>query len=78
MLSSAFMRSLAKVSTCTGCSILRRCFGTTILGGLQTAAFIALGRVFDRQSAHSVDRLLNLASKNPHIFSKAALGEAEA
>jgi hypothetical protein len=49
-------------------------FWNTILGGLQTAAFIALGRVFDRQSAHSVDRLLNLASKNPHIFSKAALG----
>src|SRR4051794_38327072 len=46
----------------------------TILGGLQTAGIVVLGRVFDQSSAHNVDRLLSLASKNPTIFSKAALG----
>jgi HEPN superfamily AbiU2-like protein len=48
-------------------------FWNTILGGLQTAAFVALGRVFDPNSMHSVDQLIRLAIDNPQIFSKAAL-----
>lgn len=50
-------------------------FWNTNLGGLQTAAFIALGRVFDQdsKSKHNLDRLLRIAKNNPAIFSKAAL-----
>jgi hypothetical protein len=50
-------------------------FWKTILGGLQTAAFVVLGRVFDKDSAHNVVRLLRLAQDNPQIFSKAALAQ---
>ncbi len=49
-------------------------FWNTSLGALQTAAFIALGRVFDQSSTHNVDRVLRTAQDNPQIFSKAALG----
>jgi hypothetical protein len=49
-------------------------FWNTCLGALQTGAFIALGRVFDQKSPHNLDRLLGIAQKNPHIFSKKALG----
>jgi hypothetical protein len=49
-------------------------FWNTSLGALQTAAFIALGRVFDQKSTHNLDRLLRVAQDNPQIFSKAALG----
>src|SRR5262245_54276954 len=48
-------------------------FWNTVLGGLQTGAFVALGRVFDQTSTHNVDRLIRLAIDNPQIFSKAAL-----
>lgn len=48
-------------------------FWNTILGGLQTAAFVALGRIFDSDSTHNLARLLRLAQDNPQIFSKAAL-----
>jgi hypothetical protein len=44
-----------------------------MLGGLQIAAFVVLGRIFDQDSAHNVRRLLRLAMDNPQIFSKAAL-----
>jgi len=47
-------------------------FWNTILGGLQTAAFVALGRVFDQGSTHNLGKLLRLASDNPQVFSKAA------
>jgi hypothetical protein len=50
-------------------------FSNTILGALQTASFVALGRVFDQDSAHNIDRVLRLAQDNPEIFSKAALGQ---
>jgi hypothetical protein len=50
-------------------------FWNTVLGGLQTAAFVALGRVFDQNSAHNLDRLLKLAQDNPQIFSRAALAQ---
>jgi AbiU2 len=49
-------------------------FWNTSLGALQTAAFIALGRVFDQNSTHNLDRLLRIAQDNPQIFSKGALG----
>jgi hypothetical protein len=47
-------------------------FWNTILGGLQTGAFVVLGRIFDRDSAHNVGRLLRLAQDNLQIFSKPA------
>ncbi len=41
---------------------------------LQANALIVLGRIFDRDSrTHGIKRLLNLATKHPEIFSKAAL-----
>ena len=49
-------------------------FWNTSLGALQTAAFIALGRVFDQNSTHNVDRVLRIAQDNPQMFTKAALG----
>jgi len=49
-------------------------FWNTNLGALQTSAFIVLGRVFDQNSSHNVDRVLKIAQDNPQIFSKAALG----
>jgi len=48
-------------------------FWNTCAGALQTSAFIAVGRVFDQNSAHNVDRVLRIAQKNPQVFSKAAL-----
>jgi hypothetical protein len=50
-------------------------FWNTNLGALQTATFVALGRIFDQDSTHNVDRVLKIAQDNAHIFSKAALGE---
>src|SRR3989304_1813297 len=50
-------------------------FWKTILGALQTAYFIVLGRVFDQKSNHNIDRLLKIAQSNIGIFSKAALAE---
>src|SRR5256885_12181769 len=50
-------------------------FWNTILGGLQTAALIAVGRVFDQQSAHNVHVVLRLARDNRAIFSKVAIGK---
>jgi AbiU2 len=52
-------------------------FWNTVLGGLQAAAFVAMGRVFDQKSTHNVDRLLKLAQDNPQIFSKAALARRQ-
>jgi hypothetical protein len=50
-------------------------FWNTCAGALQTAAFIALGRIFDQNSTHNVDKLLSIAQRNPHIFSKGALSK---
>lgn len=50
-------------------------FWATNIGALQTAFFIVLGRIFDQKSAHNIDKLLNIAQKNPEIFSKASLGK---
>ena len=49
-------------------------FWNTALGALQAASFVALGRIFDQQSAHNVDRVLGVAQRNLQIFSKHALG----
>lgn len=48
-------------------------FWNTALGALQTSTFIDLGRVFDQQSRHNVDRLLKIAQSNMAVFSKDAL-----
>src|SRR5208282_2601524 len=48
-------------------------FWNTSLGALQTAAFVALGRVFDQTSRHNVDVLIRKAQQHPEIFSKTAL-----
>lgn len=49
-------------------------FWNTNLGALQTATFITLGRIFDQDSAHNIDRLIGIAQNNLQIFSKQALG----
>ena len=49
-------------------------FWNTCLAALQTAAFIALGRIFDQDSAHNLDRVLRFAQDSPQMFSRAALG----
>jgi AbiU2 len=48
-------------------------FWNTCLRALQTAHLVALGRVFDQNSPHNVDRLLGVAQRHPEVFSKAAL-----
>src|SRR3990172_5585484 len=49
-------------------------FWNTILGALQTAAFIALGRVFDKDCrAHSLEKLFCVARDNPQLFSRDSL-----
>jgi hypothetical protein len=48
-------------------------FWRTNVGALQTSFFIVLGRVFDQNSNHNIDRLLRVAQDNADIFSKKAL-----
>jgi hypothetical protein len=50
-------------------------FWNTNLGALQTSTFVTLGRMFDQDSPHNVDRVLKIAQDNPRIFSKAGLGD---
>lgn len=49
-------------------------FWNTVLGALQTATFITLGRILDQSSPHNVDRVLKLAQNHPDLFSRRALG----
>jgi hypothetical protein len=49
-------------------------FWNTASGAMQTAAIIAVGRVFDQGSPHNIDRVLKLAQDSPLIFSRASLG----
>jgi AbiU2 len=49
-------------------------FWNTCLTGLQTASFMALGRIFDNESDHNLSKLLRITQDNREIFSKAALG----
>ncbi|MGB8434562.1 MAG: hypothetical protein WCE38_09910 [Burkholderiales bacterium] len=49
-------------------------FWNGVLGGLQTAAFVALGRIFDtRKDTNNAGRLLLYAVDHPGIFSEASL-----
>lgn len=48
-------------------------FWNTTLGALETSTFIAIGRVFDQNSRHNVDRLIKIAQSNMDIFSKESL-----
>src|SRR5208337_4560616 len=48
-------------------------FWNTAPGALQTAAFMALGRVFDHNSPHNLSVLLRMAQEHVEIFSKEAL-----
>ncbi len=45
-------------------------FWNTSLGALQTATFIALGRVFDGTTRHNLNALLKLADQNRQVFTK--------
>jgi hypothetical protein len=54
-------------------------FWRTNLAALQTALFIALGRIFDRDpKSHSLERLLREAAQNQRIFSRTALARRKA
>jgi AbiU2 len=48
-------------------------FWNTNLGALNTSVFIVLGRIFDQNSNHNIDKLLNIAQNNSIIFSNEAL-----
>lgn len=48
-------------------------FWRTNIGALQTSLFITLGRIFDQQSNHNIDRLLRIAQENAEIFSTEVL-----
>lgn len=48
-------------------------FWRTNLGALHTAFFITLGRIFDQNSNHNVDRLLRVAQEEIILFSAQAL-----
>jgi hypothetical protein len=49
-------------------------FWNGILGGLQTAAFVALGRIFDTTSGtNNAERLLRYAVDHPGLFSETSL-----
>jgi hypothetical protein len=50
-------------------------FWNTMLGALQTSSFIALGRIFDQNSSHNIDRPIKIAQSNMEIFSKESLAE---
>jgi hypothetical protein len=49
-------------------------FWNTVLGGMQTASVVALGRIYDsRKDVLSADRLLKHVTTYPGIFSRAAM-----
>jgi len=48
-------------------------FWCTISGALHTSLFIALGRIFDQNSEHNVDKLLKVAKDSSEIFLSPAL-----
>src|SRR5579872_6787368 len=49
-------------------------FWNTLLGGAQTGAIMALGRIFDHKSPHNINVVMRIVSERRSIFSKAALG----
>ena len=48
-------------------------FWNTTLGGLQTGAIMALGRIFDHQSPHNINTLIRLTGQHRTIFTKTDL-----
>jgi hypothetical protein len=48
-------------------------FWITTHHAMLLSAFMALGRIFDQQSTHNIDRIISIAEKNITIFSTAAL-----
>jgi len=48
-------------------------FWNTVSSSLQVSTFIAMGRVFDQNSPHNIDRLIGNAQRNIKIFSREAL-----
>jgi hypothetical protein len=48
-------------------------FWITTHHAMLLSTFVALGRIFDQNSKHNIDRLFMLASKNLGLFSRAAL-----
>jgi len=50
-------------------------FWGTIMGALQTASFIVLGRIFDQKSKHNIDKLIGIAQEHSEIFSRNSLGK---
>jgi hypothetical protein len=45
----------------------------TILGSLLSSTFVSLGRIFDEDSPHNINKLLSLIKNNPDIFTKQSL-----
>lgn len=50
-------------------------FWNTVLASLQTTVFIVMGRIFDQNCPHNIDRLLKLAQRHIHLFSLAELAK---
>ena len=48
-------------------------FWITAHHAMLSSTFVALGRMFDKNSRHNIDRLISAASKNLGLFSKTAL-----
>lgn len=48
-------------------------FWNTTMGAYQTSFFIVLGRIFDQNSPHNIDRLLKVAQENIDVFTKESL-----
>jgi len=47
----------------------------TSAAAFQTAAYISFGRIFDRNSRHNVDALLDAAEREITLFQRSALAE---
>jgi hypothetical protein len=50
-------------------------FWLTTHHAMLLSAFIGLGRIFDQNSGHNIDRLMTVASKDLAVFSKSALAK---
>ena len=48
-------------------------FWLTVFSAFQTAAYISLGRIFDRESRYNIEQLLNTAESRSDLFSREAL-----
>lgn len=50
-------------------------FWNTTSAALQTAAYISLGRIFDKKSCYNIDQLIRSAESNIDLFQRAALAK---